>query len=74
MRLFQELDEYLDRVRRLQVHSKAKIQSILEGHAAILDGIEARDEVAAMAAMRGHLRKSPDWVEEFRALNAEYFD
>ncbi|KAA2315006.1 GntR family transcriptional regulator [Pseudooceanicola sediminis] len=65
---------HLDRVRRLQVHSKAKIQSILEGHAAILDGIEARDEVAAMAAMRGHLRKSPDWVEEFRALNAEYFD
>mgnify|MGYP003667759157 CR=1 FL=1 len=65
---------HLDRVRRLQVHSAEKIRSILEGHTAILDGIEAQDEAAAMAAMRGHLRKSPDWVDEFRAVNAEYFD
>lgn len=72
-RLIRSRAGHLDRVRRLQVHSPAKIQSILEGHVAILDGIEARDEDAAMAAMRTHLRKSPDWVEEFRIANADYF-
>lgn len=72
-RLIRSRAGHLDRVRRLQVHSPAKIQSIIEGHVAILDGIEAGDETAAMAAMRSHLRKSPDWVEEFRVANEDYF-
>lgn len=64
---------HLDRVRRLQVHSEAKIQSILEGHEAMLQAIEQKDEDTAIAAVRSHLRKSPDWVEEFRAQHEDYF-
>ncbi|RNF34836.1 GntR family transcriptional regulator [Paracoccus methylarcula] len=64
---------HLDRVRRLQVHSMEKLQSIISGHEAILRGIETRDELAAMGAMRDHLYKRPDWVEEFRATHAKYF-
>ncbi|WP_323765764.1 GntR family transcriptional regulator [Marinovum sp.] len=72
-RLIRSRSGHLDRVRRLQVHSPAKIRSILEGHVAILAGIEAGEEAAAMAAMRLHLFKRPDWVEEFRVAHAEYF-
>lgn len=64
---------HLDRVRRLQIHSKEKLQSIISGHEAILRGIETRDELAAMGAMRDHLYKPSDWVEEFRASHPEYF-
>ncbi|MGY3439781.1 MULTISPECIES: GntR family transcriptional regulator [unclassified Marinovum] len=64
---------HLDRVRRLQVHSPAKIQSILAGHVEIIEGIAACDEEAAVAAMRTHLRKTPDWVEVLRAANADVF-
>lgn len=72
-RLLRSRAGHLDRVRRLQFHSPAKIRSILEGHVAILAGIEAGDEDEAVAAMRLHLHKSPDWVEEFRVANEEYF-
>lgn len=64
---------HLDRVRRLQAHSARKIATILDGHKAILDAIEARDEAAAMGALRDHLRKAPDWIEEFRAGHAAFF-
>lgn len=64
---------HLDRVRRLQRHSAAKIQAILKGHDEIVDAIEARDPDAAITAIRDHLHKSPDWVEEFRAKYKDYF-
>lgn len=64
---------HLDRVRRLQVHSQQKLQSIINGHEAILRGIETREELATMGAMRDHLYKAPDWVEEFRISHADYF-
>lgn len=64
---------HLDRVRRLQTHPAEKIQNILEGHEAILSGIEARDENRAMAAIREHLEKSTDWVEPYRREHDEYF-
>ncbi|PZX11211.1 DNA-binding GntR family transcriptional regulator [Palleronia aestuarii] len=64
---------HLDRVRRLQTHSPEKIQDILRGHDAILEAISAGDEDAAMAAMRDHLFKEPDWVQEFRAMHVDYF-
>lgn len=64
---------HLDRVRRLQFHSDDKIASILEGHEMMLAAIGAQDEDAAMTAVRDHLRKSPDWVEEFRSQNEDYF-
>lgn len=64
---------HLDRVRRLQVHSPEKIESILAGHEAILAGVASGDEDAAMEGMRAHLRKAPNWVDEFRASHGDYF-
>ena len=64
---------HLDRVRRLQVHSDAKIANILDGHQEMLDAIEAQDETAAIAALRAHLHKNLDWVEEFRTRFPDYF-
>ena len=64
---------HLDRVRRLQGHSDAKITNILDGHQEMLDAIEAQDETAAIAALRAHLHKNLDWVEEFRTRFPDYF-
>ncbi|KMK68958.1 GntR family transcriptional regulator [Puniceibacterium sp. IMCC21224] len=64
---------HLDRVRRLQRHSPEKIHAIIEGHLQILDAIEARDVNAADAAIREHLHKDPDWVDEFRNQHRDYF-
>lgn len=64
---------HLDRVRRLQIHSESEIRSILGGHEAMMDAIEARDEPGAMAALRNHLHKDADWVDEFRARHPDYF-
>lgn len=64
---------HLDRVRRLQTHSPEKIEDILQGHEAVVDAIEAKDVQAAIAAIRDHLFKSPDWVDEFRDRHEDYF-
>jgi DNA-binding GntR family transcriptional regulator len=64
---------HLDRVRRLQTHSDGKILSIIEGHVAMIDAIEARSPEAAMSAVRAHLFKAPDWTDMFRAQHREYF-
>lgn len=64
---------HLDRVRRLQTHSPEKIEDILRGHDAVVDSIEAKDVQAAIAAIRDHLFKSPDWVDEFRDKHEDYF-
>ncbi|MGR3393516.1 GntR family transcriptional regulator [Pseudooceanicola nanhaiensis] len=64
---------HMDRVRRLQLHSAAKIRSILDGHEEMMDAIEAKDEAAAISAVRDHLHRGPDWVEEFRASHEAYF-
>lgn len=64
---------HLDRVRRLQRHSPRKIRAILDGHMEIVSAIEARDVAGALAAIRGHLRKSPDWVDEYREAHEDYF-
>lgn len=64
---------HLDRVRRLQRHSSEKIRAILDGHKEIMSAIEARDVAGAVTAIRDHLHKSPDWVDEYREAHAEYF-
>ncbi|PVH30753.1 GntR family transcriptional regulator [Pararhodobacter oceanensis] len=65
---------HLDRVRRLQIHSEMKIASILAGHDDILKAIETSDEAAAMTALRDHLRKSPQWLDDIRAGHEDYFE
>ncbi|WP_146588839.1 GntR family transcriptional regulator [Puniceibacterium confluentis] len=64
---------HLDRVRRLQRHSPEKIRAIIEGHLQILEAIEARDVRAAVATIRAHLHREPDWVDEFRDQHRDYF-
>ncbi len=64
---------HLDRVRRLQPPSDEKLQHIISGHTAILDSIAARDQAAAVGAIRDHLSKTVSRVEEFRAQHKEYF-
>lgn len=64
---------HLDRVRRLQRHSPEKIRTILDGHRETMSAIEARDVAGAVTAIRDHLHKSPDWVDEYREAHAEYF-
>ncbi|MBD9528810.1 MULTISPECIES: GntR family transcriptional regulator [Paracoccus] len=64
---------HLDRVRRLQTHAEDKIREILQGHERIVAAIEARDEDAAVEAIRVHLHKEPDWVNSFRAEHQDYF-
>ena len=65
---------HLDRVRRLQTHSSEKLAGIIAGHEAVIDSIAAQDENAAIEALRDHLRKPDDWVNEFRAKLPDYFD
>lgn len=64
---------HMDRVRRLQVHSPAKIAGIIDGHNAILDTIAACDEPGAIRAMRDHLRRNTDWVDAFRDRHPDHF-
>lgn len=64
---------HLDRVRRLQTHSEGKIREIIDGHVAIIDGIEARDPEIAMSALREHLWKAPNWTDAFSAQYRDYF-
>lgn len=72
-RLVRSRSGHLDRVRRLQPPDRDKVRRILDGHAAILDGIEARDVEAAVSAIRDHLSKTVSRVEELRSLHEQYF-
>nr|WP_321455723.1 GntR family transcriptional regulator [uncultured Cohaesibacter sp.] len=65
---------HLDRVRRLQKHSTSKLEQIIRGHVNIVEALEAQDELAAIKAMRDHLRKPADWVDEFRQKYGDFFD
>ncbi|MTH77114.1 GntR family transcriptional regulator [Paracoccus aestuariivivens] len=64
---------HFDRVRRLQTHAEDKIQAILSGHERILEAINNCDEDAAVAAIRDHLHKEPDWVDVYRKEHEDYF-
>ena len=72
-RLVRSRSGHLDRVRRLRPPSREKIRRIMDGHVAILGGIAAGDETAAMAAVREHLSKTVSHVEELRSEFEDYF-
>ncbi len=55
-RLVQSAKTQVDRVRRLAVHMPRKMDAQLDEHQTIIDAVIARDSVAAVAAMRLHLR------------------
>jgi DNA-binding GntR family transcriptional regulator len=64
----------LARVRSLDLPRAGKMVSVLKGHKAVIEGIEAGDGEAAAAAMRQHLsgtiERLPEIIEENRQLFA----
>lgn len=64
---------HLNRVRRLDLPNEGKIRRILEGHRTIIAAIEAKDEAAALAAIREHLSQTVSRVEALRTKYPSYF-
>ncbi len=64
---------HLNRVRRLDLPNEGKIRRILDGHRAIIAAIEAKDEAAALTAIRDHLSQTVSRVEALRAKYPSYF-
>ncbi len=60
---------HLSRCQRLDLQRDGKMADIIAAHTAIIDGIDAGDHDAAVAAMRAHLsgtiRRVPDLQDEF---------
>ncbi|MGE7368592.1 GntR family transcriptional regulator [Neorhizobium sp. NPDC001467] len=71
--LVRERSGHLDRIRRLHPPQKGKIASILAGHDAIVEAIDAGHEAAAVNAIREHLSRTVDKVEDMREEFPDYF-
>lgn len=71
--LIRERSGHLERVRRLHLPEQGKIDSILKGHDAIVEGIAQGNENAAVAATRDHLSRTVSRVEDLRQQYPEYF-
>lgn len=64
---------HIDRLRRLHLPKAGKIREILAAHTAITDAVAAGDAPAAQEALRDHLSRSLDFVEQLRQSHPEYF-
>ncbi|WP_205589579.1 GntR family transcriptional regulator [Chachezhania antarctica] len=62
--LVRERSSQMSRLRTLDLPSKGKMQSVIDGHAAILDAIHAGDRHGAVDAMRKHLSGTIDRLPE----------
>lgn len=71
--LVRERSGHLERIRRLHLPEKGKVLSILDGHEAIIEAIAARDEQAAVDAIREHLSRTVAKVEDMRQEFPHYF-
>jgi DNA-binding GntR family transcriptional regulator len=71
--LVRERSGHLERIRRLHLPEKGKILSILSGHKAVIEAIAAKDENAAVDAIRDHLSRTVARVEELRQSFPQYF-
>lgn len=71
-RMVESIKAQMDRIRYLSLDDATPIHLIIEQHSRIVDGIEARDPVAAAAATRAHLREIivslPDIAAQFPDL------
>jgi len=56
-RVIEGIKAQMDRIRYLSLDDATPLSVIIEQHSRIVDGIEARDPVAAAAATRAHLRE-----------------
>lgn len=71
-RVIEGIKAQMDRIRYLSLDDATPLSVIIEQHSRIVDGIEARDPVAAAAATRAHLREIivslPDIAAQFPDL------
>ena len=71
--LVRERSSQMSRLRTLDLPSKGKMQSVLDGHAAILDAIQAGDRHAAVDAMRRHLSGTIDRLPDIVRQHPDCF-
>lgn len=64
---------HLTRARMLDLPSEGKIKDILQGHRAILEGIESGIEAQATAAVRTHLQGTVSRINRLMSENPGYF-
>jgi DNA-binding GntR family transcriptional regulator len=64
---------HLSRVRRLDLPKAGKVRTIMKGHWAVLEAIEAGNPLAAQEAMRGHLAGTVRRIEELQREYPDYF-
>ena len=64
---------HYDRIRGLYLLEQQRREIVIEEHRAIVSALEARDPVAAEAAVRQHLGKSLAIIEEIRERHPGYF-
>ena len=72
-RLVEAAKLQVDRVRRLAVHMPLKMEAMLAEHQTVVDAVIARDTVAAVAAMRRHLRVVFTTVGKLLNQHHDYF-
>ncbi|RAI02608.1 GntR family transcriptional regulator [Acuticoccus sediminis] len=68
-----ERTSQMARLRTLDLPSAGKMQSVLDGHAAVLTAIEAGDRHAATDAMRRHLSGTIERMPTIVAQQPDYF-
>jgi DNA-binding GntR family transcriptional regulator len=64
----------VNRARQLILPVPGRIQATLAEHQAILAALEARDPVAARAAVRGHLRQLISYLEPLERDRPDLFN
>jgi DNA-binding GntR family transcriptional regulator len=63
----------VNRARRLVLPVPGRVQQTLEEHRAIIDALQARDPVAARAAVRHHLGQLVTYLEPLERTHPEFF-
>ncbi|WP_134679051.1 GntR family transcriptional regulator [Paracoccus ravus] len=71
-RLIRERSGHLERARRLH-NAQGRVSSIIAGHMAVVDAIEAGNAEAATQAMRAHLGGTISHLEALRGEYPDYF-
>ena len=69
----QQVKVQVDRYRRLTLPQEGRMLRVIEEHTAIARAIEARDPVAAVAHMSGHLSTLITDIDDIKDLNPDYF-
>lgn len=68
-----ERSGHMARLRTLDLPRSRKLQSVIEGHAAVIERIEAGDRHGAVDAMRAHLSSTIGRLPEIMEAHPEYF-